>query len=61
MRIVRFSKKIAPYSAAQQEANLLPLQVWLLQRIGGPVLLHGTLEGGGLRMVSAAQPSQLKP
>ena len=35
------------YSGARREANLLPLLVLLLQRIGVPVLLHGTLEGGG--------------
>lgn len=35
------------YNGARREANLLPLLVMLLQRIGVPVLLHGTLEGGG--------------
>lgn len=35
------------YNGARREANLLPLLVLLLQRIGVPVLLHGTLEGGG--------------
>jgi len=42
----------ASYGGAQREANLLPLLVLLLQRIGVPVLLHGTLEGGG-RIASA--------
>ena len=40
------------YSGARQEPNLLPLLVLLLQRMGVPVLLHGTLEGGG-RVASA--------
>jgi len=38
---------VGSYSGARQEANLLPLLVLLLQRIGVPVLMHGTLEGGG--------------
>lgn len=42
----------ATYSGARQEPNLLPLLVLLLQRMGVPVLLHGTLEGGG-RVASA--------
>jgi anthranilate phosphoribosyltransferase len=37
----------ATYGGARQEPNLLPLLVLLLQRMGVPVLLHGTLEGGG--------------
>jgi anthranilate phosphoribosyltransferase len=40
------------YSGARREANLLPLLALLLQRIGVPVLLHGTLEGSG-RVASA--------
>jgi anthranilate phosphoribosyltransferase len=42
----------ATYSGARQAPNLLPLLVLLLQRMGVPVLLHGTLEGGG-RVASA--------
>ena len=42
----------ATYSGARQEPNLLPLLVLLLRRMGVPVLLHGTLEGGG-RVASA--------
>lgn len=42
----------ATYRGARQEPNLLPLLVLLLQRMGVPVLLHGTLEGGG-RIASA--------
>jgi anthranilate phosphoribosyltransferase len=42
----------AAYSGAKQQANLLPLLILLLQRMGVPVLLHGTLEGGG-RVASA--------
>jgi len=37
----------ATYNGARHEPNLLPLLVLLLQRIGIPVLLHGTLEGSG--------------
>ena len=37
----------ATYNGARNEPNLLPLLVLLLQRIGIPVLLHGTLEGNG--------------
>ena len=37
----------ATYNGARHEPNLLPLLVLLLQRIGIPVLLHGTLEGNG--------------
>ena len=42
----------ATYSGARQAPNLLPLLVMLLQRMGVPVLMHGTLEGGG-RVASA--------
>jgi len=42
----------ATYSGARQEPNLLPLLVLLLRRMGVPVLVHGTLEGGG-RVASA--------
>ena len=42
----------ATYGGARQEPNLLPLLVLLLRRMGVPVLLHGTLEGGG-RVASA--------
>ncbi len=42
----------AAYSGARGEPNLLPLLALLLQRMGVPVLLHGTLEGGG-RVASA--------
>jgi anthranilate phosphoribosyltransferase len=35
------------HGGARQEPNMLPLLVLLLQRMGVPVLLHGTLEGGG--------------
>jgi anthranilate phosphoribosyltransferase len=42
----------ATYGGASQEPNLLPLLVLLLQRMGIPVLLHGTLEGSG-RIASA--------
>jgi anthranilate phosphoribosyltransferase len=37
----------ATYNGARNEPNLLPLLVLLLQRIGIPVLVHGTLEGNG--------------
>ncbi len=37
----------ATYNGARHEPNLLPLLVLLLQRMGIPVLLHGTLEGSG--------------
>ncbi len=43
---------LACYGGARREPNLLPLLVLLLQRIGVPVLLHGTLEGG--RRVASA-------
>ncbi len=42
----------AAYGGARSEPNLLPLLVLLLQRMGVPVMLHGTLEGGG-RVASA--------
>ena len=42
----------ATYGGARLEPNLLPLLVLLLKRMGVPVLLHGTLEGGG-RVASA--------
>jgi anthranilate phosphoribosyltransferase len=34
------------YGGAVREPNLLPLVALMLRRIGVPVLLHGTLEGG---------------
>ena len=42
----------ATYNGARHEPNLLPLLALLLQRMGIPVLLHGTLEGNG-RVASA--------
>ncbi|MGH8679390.1 MAG: DNA-binding protein YbiB [Burkholderiales bacterium] len=36
----------ASYCGAQDVPNLLPLVVLMLQRLGIPVLVHGTLEGG---------------
>jgi anthranilate phosphoribosyltransferase len=42
----------AIYGGARREANLLPLLVLLLKRMRVPILLHGTLEGGG-RVASA--------
>lgn len=38
---------IPAYGGARESANLLPLLALLLQRLGIPVLVHGTLEGGG--------------
>lgn len=35
------------YGGARTAPNLLPLLALLLQRMGIPVLIHGTLEGGG--------------
>lgn len=35
------------YGGALEWPNLLPLLAMLLQRLGIPVLVHGTLEGGG--------------
>lgn len=37
----------ASYNGARTEPNLLPLLALMLQRLGVPVLLHGTLEGCG--------------
>ena len=36
----------ASYCGAREVPNLLPLVVLMLQRLGIPVLVHGTLEGG---------------
>ncbi len=38
---------IPAYGGARESPNLLPLLAFLLQRLGIPVLVHGTLEGGG--------------
>lgn len=38
---------IPAYGGARESPNLLPLLALLLQRLGIPVLVHGTLEGGG--------------
>ncbi len=35
------------YNGARRQANLLPLLLVILQRLRIPVLVHGTLEGGG--------------
>ncbi len=43
---------IPTYNGARHQANLLPLLVLLLRRIGIPVLLHGCLDGNG-RVASA--------
>lgn len=40
------------YNGARRQANLTPLLALLLARFGVPVLMHGTLEGGG-RVASA--------
>ena len=40
------------YNGARHQPNLLPLLALLLQRIGVPVLVHGTLNGNG-RIASA--------
>lgn len=40
------------YNGARRQANLTPLLALLLARFGVPVLVHGTLEGGG-RVASA--------
>jgi anthranilate phosphoribosyltransferase len=37
----------AAYGGGRDEPNLLPLLPLMLQRLGIPVLLHGTMEGGG--------------
>lgn len=38
---------IPSYNGARHQPNLLPLLALLLQRFGVPVLIHGSLEGGG--------------
>jgi anthranilate phosphoribosyltransferase len=38
---------VPTYGGALDEPNLLPLLGLLLQRLGVPVLFHGTLDGGG--------------
>ena len=43
---------IPTYNGARNQANLLPLLVMLLKRIGVPVLVHGCLDGNG-RVASA--------
>jgi anthranilate phosphoribosyltransferase len=43
---------IASYNGARRQPNLTPLVALLLQRMGLPVLVHGTLEGQG-RVASA--------
>ena len=43
---------IPSYHGARRQANLTPLVALLLQRLGVPVLVHGTLEGYG-RVTSA--------
>lgn len=43
---------IPTYNGARHQANLLPLIVLLLKRIGVPVLVHGCLDGNG-RVASA--------
>lgn len=43
---------IPTYNGARHQANLLPLLVLLLKRIGVPVLVHGCLDGNG-RVASA--------
>jgi anthranilate phosphoribosyltransferase len=42
----------ATYCGAREEPNLLPLLALMLRRLRIPVLLHGTMEGGG-RVASA--------
>jgi anthranilate phosphoribosyltransferase len=37
----------ATYGGARDEPNVLPLLALMLQRVGIPVLVHGTIEGGG--------------
>ena len=44
---------IPTYNGARGQPNLMPLVALLLQRLGVPVLVHGTLEGNG-RVASAA-------
>jgi len=43
---------VPSYNGARSQPNLMPLVVLLLQRLGVPVLVHGTLEGNG-RVASA--------
>lgn len=43
---------VPTYNGARSQPNLMPLVVLLLQRLGVPVLVHGTLEGNG-RVASA--------
>ncbi len=43
---------IPTYNGARHQANLLPLLVLLLKRLGVPVLVHGCLDGNG-RVASA--------
>jgi len=43
---------IPTYNGARDQANLLPLLVLLLRRLGLPVLIHGCLDGNG-RIASA--------
>ena len=38
---------IPTYNGARHQANLLPLLVLLLKRLGVPVLIHGCLDGNG--------------
>ncbi len=40
---------IPSYNGARRQANLMPLLVMLLKRIGIPVLIHGVLESGRAR------------
>ncbi len=43
---------VPSYNGARSQPNLMPLVVLLLQRLGVPVLVHGTLDGYG-RVASA--------
>lgn len=43
---------VPTYNGARSQPNLMPLVVLLLQRLGVPVLVHGTLDGNG-RVASA--------
>lgn len=43
---------IPTYNGARHQANLLPLLILLLKRLGVPVLVHGCLDGNG-RVASA--------
>jgi anthranilate phosphoribosyltransferase len=38
---------VPSYNGARSQPNLMPLVVLLLQRLGVPVLVHGTLDGNG--------------